>query len=119
MPLARSPSAGDRVTGRRGFLVKPDPKLVEPCARPGCGHPEGDHLICGCNCWHDGEPCACTGFALPAPRCEHCGAVFDATWKYRAHMRFRPVACVSAERRAAAVAEAKLRAREHRTQAGV
>lgn len=100
---------------RRGYLVRPDAALTEPCARPGCAHTEGQHLLCGCQGTRSGEPCNCRGFALPAPECPHCRRVFDHVWKFDAHMRFRTAECVAAEQRAIADAAAKQRAREFRT----
>ena len=103
----------------RGRLVAPDPTLVEPCARPDCGHPEGDHLLCGCQCWTKGDPCGCPGFALDAPQCPHCRRYFDTVWKFDVHMRFLryldPVCRAAEKRRAAEDAE---RARRRAAKAG-
>lgn len=101
---------------RRAWLVKPDPTLTEPCARPDCGHPEGQHLICGCqDCLRLRPDGCCPVFALPTPECPHCKQLFDAVWKFDAHIRFRTPACLAAERQHERDAAAKQRAREHRT----
>ena len=86
-------------TRRRGFLVKPDPTKTDVCARPGCGDPEGSHLICGCDTFHAGKACVCPGFALPAPVCPDCGHVFDSVWMFKAHRRFPPKECQRAAAR--------------------
>lgn len=95
---------------RRGYLVKPDPALAEPCARPGCGHTEGRHLLCGCRSFRDAKPCECPGFAIEAPQCPHCRRYFDTVWQFDLHMkvlRFLDPRCRGAERQSAAAAESR------------
>lgn len=93
----------------RGRLAVPDPTRTDTCVRPGCEHPEGVHLLCGC----DTGGCGCPDFAIAAPTCPHCGREFRTTFAFKIHQLVRTELCRAAER---AKVEAWLKAAERWSQ---